>query len=145
VISAAPDRFEVHAVTAQFKRREARRDRSPAAGPPGGGRQRGGPGGTAGRLIGSGISASSGAEAVEEARGGPVDMVLSASSALPDCAPRRLPIRSGSDIALANKECLICAGTAFMALAREHAVNVLPVDSEHNALFQLIEGGTGRT
>ncbi|MBA3516770.1 MAG: 1-deoxy-D-xylulose-5-phosphate reductoisomerase, partial [Rhizobiales bacterium] len=49
-------------------------------------------------------------------------------------------VRAGSDIALANKECLICAGAAFMALAREHKVRVLPVDSEHNALFQLIEG-----
>jgi 1-deoxy-D-xylulose-5-phosphate reductoisomerase len=49
-------------------------------------------------------------------------------------------IRSGSDIALANKECLICAGAAFMALSREYGVRVLPVDSEHNALYQLIDG-----
>ena len=77
---------------------------------------------------------------MEEAAAEPVDIVLSAIVGAAGLRATAAAIRSGSDIALANKECLICAGSAFMALAREHKVRVLPVDSEHNALYQLIEG-----
>ena len=90
-------------------------------------------------LFGSGIAAGAGAAAVEEAAAEPVDIVLSAIVGAAGLKATAAAIRAGSDIALANKECLICAGSAFMALARERGVRVLPVDSEHNALFQLID------
>ena len=79
-------------------------------------------------LFGSGISATAGLEAMEEAAAEPVDIVLSAIVGAAGLRPTAAAIRSGSDIALANKECLTCAGTAFMALARENKVRVLPVD-----------------
>ncbi len=91
-------------------------------------------------LFGSGIAASAGSEAMEEAAAEPVDIVLSAIVGAAGLRATAAAIRAGSDIALANKECLICAGSAFMALARQHKVRVLPVDSEHNALYQLIDG-----
>jgi len=90
-------------------------------------------------LFGSGIEAGAGEEAIEEAAADSVDMVLSAIVGSAGLKATAAAIQSGSDIALANKECLICAGTAFMRLARQHNVRVLPVDSEHNALYQLIE------
>ena len=140
VIAAAPDRFEVHAVTARSncakladtaRKLGARRavvaeEASLKA--------------LRDDLFGSGISAAAGSEAMEEAAADPVDIVLSAIVGAAGLRATAAAIRSGSDIALANKECLICAGSAFMALAREHKVRVLPVDSEHNALYQLIEG-----
>lgn len=50
-------------------------------------------------------------------------------------------IRAGKDIALANKETLVTAGHIIMPLAREHHVSILPVDSEHSAIFQSLQGG----
>lgn len=49
-------------------------------------------------------------------------------------------IKAGKDIALANKETLVTAGSIIMPLAREHNVNILPVDSEHSAIFQCLNG-----
>jgi 1-deoxy-D-xylulose-5-phosphate reductoisomerase len=140
VISADPDRFEVHAVTAHSnaaqlaetaRRLRARRavvaDESvlPAL------RE---------ALVGSGIESDAGLQALQDAAAEPVDVVLSAVVGAAGVLATAAAIRAGNDIALANKECLVCAGSAFMALARAHGVKVLPVDSEHNALFQLIEG-----
>jgi 1-deoxy-D-xylulose-5-phosphate reductoisomerase len=76
---------------------------------------------------------------MEEAAAEPVDLVLSAIVGAAGLRATAAAIQSGSDIALANKECLICAGSAFMRLVREHGVRVLPVDSEHNALYQLLD------
>lgn len=90
-------------------------------------------------LFGSGIEAVAGVQAMEDAAAEPVDLVLSAIVGAAGLRATAAAIRAGSDIALANKECLICAGSAFMALAREHHVRVLPVDSEHNALYQLLD------
>jgi 1-deoxy-D-xylulose-5-phosphate reductoisomerase len=139
VISRSPDRFEVHAVTANSNGAKlaetARRLRARHAV-------------VADEkslkslrddLFGSGISAAAGTAAMEEAAAEPVDMVLSAIVGAAGLKATAAAIRAGSDIALANKECLICAGTAFMALARKHNIRVLPVDSEHNALYQLID------
>jgi len=140
VITAAKDRFEVHAVTARSNAakladtaRRLRARRAVIVDETGLRPLRD-------ALFGSGIAASAGVEAMEEAAAEPVDMVLSAIVGAAGLRATSAAIRSGSDIALANKECLICAGSAFMALAREHKVRVLPVDSEHNALYQLIDG-----
>ncbi len=91
-------------------------------------------------LFGSGIEAAAGVQAMEDAAAEPVDLVLSAIVGAAGLRATAAAIQSGSHIALANKECLICAGSAFMALARKHEVRVLPVDSEHNALYQLLDG-----
>jgi 1-deoxy-D-xylulose-5-phosphate reductoisomerase len=90
-------------------------------------------------LFGSGIAVAAGPTAIEDAASEQVDIVLSAIVGAAGLKATAAAIRAGSDIALANKECLICAGTAFMALAREYGVRVLPVDSEHNALYQLLD------
>ena len=55
--------------------------------------------------------------------------------------PTIAAIRAGKDIALANKETLVTAGHIIMPLAREHGVSILPVDSEHSAIFQSLQGG----
>ncbi|MGH6924253.1 MAG: 1-deoxy-D-xylulose-5-phosphate reductoisomerase [Propylenella sp.] len=139
VIAAAPDMFEVHAVTARrngaklaetARRLHARRavmaeEANFAA--------------LRDDLFGSGIRVAAGSAAMEEAAAEPVDMVLSAIVGAAGLRATAAAIKSGSHIALANKECLICAGGAFMALARKHSVRVLPVDSEHNALYQLLD------
>ena len=51
-------------------------------------------------------------------------------------------VLSGKTIGLANKECLVAAGDLILAAAREHGVNLLPIDSEHNAIHQCLRGGT---
>ncbi len=91
-------------------------------------------------LAGTPIMAVAGAAALEEAAADRVDMVISAIVGAAGVRPTAAAVRAGNDIALANKECLICAGAAFMKLVRDNGVTLLPVDSEHNALFQLIAG-----
>ena len=54
-------------------------------------------------------------------------------------------IKAGKDIALANKETLVTAGHLIMPLAKEHGVSILPVDSEHSAIFQSLQGGQRKT
>ena len=53
-------------------------------------------------------------------------------------------IKAGKDIALANKETLVTAGHIIMPLAKEYGVSILPVDSEHSAIFQSLQGGRTR-
>lgn len=54
-------------------------------------------------------------------------------------------IRAGKDIALANKETLVTAGHIIIPLAKKMGVSILPVDSEHSAIFQSLQGGTGES
>ena len=68
------------------------------------------------------------------------DMVLVATVGFVGLAPTVAAIRRGITIALANKEVLVTAGDLVMKLAREHKVDILPVDSEHNAVFQCLHG-----
>ncbi|SEQ82504.1 1-deoxy-D-xylulose 5-phosphate reductoisomerase [Faunimonas pinastri] len=91
-------------------------------------------------LEGTGIEAAAGASALDEAAAMPTDVVLSAIVGAAGLKPTAAAVRAGHDVALANKECLVCAGEAFMDLARRHDANILPTDSEHNAIFQLIDG-----
>ncbi len=140
VMSADPERFEVHAVTAHSNgaklagiARRLRARRAVVADEASLPALRDG-------LAGSGILADAGIAAMEEAAGEPVDIVLSAIVGAAGLRATAAAIAAGSHIALANKECLVCAGRAFMALASQHGVRILPVDSEHNALFQIIDG-----
>lgn len=69
-----------------------------------------------------------------------VDMVLTAMVGFSGLASTVAAIRAGKAIALANKETLVAAGAIVSALAREHKVPLLPVDSEHSAIFQCLQG-----
>lgn len=69
-----------------------------------------------------------------------VDMVLCAIVGTSGLAPVLAAIRAGKDIALASKEILVMAGEIVMAEARRHGVRILPVDSEHCAIFQCLAG-----
>ncbi|BBF92254.1 1-deoxy-D-xylulose-5-phosphate reductoisomerase [Blastochloris tepida] len=87
-------------------------------------------------LSGSGIEAAAGPEAVVEAAQRPADWVMAAIVGTAGLAPSLAALSAGRRLALANKECLVTAGELFMRRAAEVGATVLPVDSEHNAVFQ---------
>ena len=91
------------------------------------------------RLNGSNIGAAAGAAAIREAAAIGADWVMSAIVGSAGLAPTLAAARAGSVIALANKESLICAGPALLAAAREAGGGVIPVDSEHSAIFQVLQ------
>ena len=92
-------------------------------------------------LAGTGITAAAGPQAVCEAATRPADMVIAAIVGAAGLAPTIAAAARGTTIGLANKECLVCAGDLFMAAARAASATILPVDSEHNAVFQVLERG----
>jgi 1-deoxy-D-xylulose-5-phosphate reductoisomerase len=92
-------------------------------------------------LAGSGIEAAAGADAVVEAAQRPADWVMAAITGAAGLRPTMTAIERGATVALANKECLVCAGALFMRRAAETGAVVLPVDSEHNAIFQALSAG----
>ncbi len=71
---------------------------------------------------------------------GDVDLVVSALAGSAGLVPTYQAVRAGKDVALANKETLVCAGEAVLAVARESGARLLPVDSEHSGLFQCLLG-----
>lgn len=71
-----------------------------------------------------------------------VDIVLTSVVGNIGLLPTVEAINAGKDVALANKETLVTAGSIIMPLAKEKGVNILPVDSEHSALFQALQGNT---
>ena len=91
-------------------------------------------------LAGSGIQAGAGEAAVVEAAQRPADWVMAAITGAAGLKPTLAAVERGTTIALANKECLVCAGALFMRKAAQASATVLPVDSEHNALFQAMSG-----
>ncbi len=92
-----------------------------------------------GLLVGTGIEASAGEAAVFEAADRDTDLVIGAIVGAAGLAPTMAAIKPGRRIALANKECLVCAGDLFMAKIAAAGAEILPVDSEHNAIFQVFE------
>jgi 1-deoxy-D-xylulose-5-phosphate reductoisomerase len=88
-------------------------------------------------LAGSGIETAAGVNALVEAASRPADWVMSAIVGTAGLAPTLAAARTGATIALANKECLVAAGPLFLAEMRLSGARLLPVDSEHNAIFQL--------
>lgn len=91
------------------------------------------------RLSGTGIRAASGQAAIAEAVDLEADLVVGAVVGAAGLAPTFRAIKPGRRIALANKECLVCAGDLFVDRVREAGAELLPVDSEHNAIFQVFE------
>jgi len=92
-------------------------------------------------LAGSGIEAAAGEDALVEAAQRPADWVMAAISGSVGLKPTLAAIERGATVALANKECLVCAGSLFMRRAASAGATVLPVDSEHNAVFQALGAG----
>ena len=90
----------------------------------------------------SGIEPAAGAEGVAEAARRPADWVMAAISGASGLEPTLAAMGEGRTVALANKECLVCAGSLFMREAAARGSTLLPVDSEHNAIFQAM--GSGR-
>jgi 1-deoxy-D-xylulose-5-phosphate reductoisomerase len=91
------------------------------------------------RLNGSNIGAAAGAAAIQDAAGMGADWVMSSIVGTAGLAPTLAAARAGSTIALANKESLICAGPALLATAKAAGGEVIPVDSEHSAIFQVLQ------
>jgi len=92
-------------------------------------------------LADSGIEAAAGEAAIVEAAQRPADWVMAAITGAASLAPTLAAAERGATIALANKECLVCAGGLFMRRAAASGATVLPVDSEHNAIFQALSAG----
>ncbi len=92
-------------------------------------------------LLGSGITVSTGSAALNEVVCLPeVEIVLTALVGFAGLEPTLSAIQAGKDIALANKETLVVAGDLVMRMAKKHGVRILPVDSEHSAIFQCLVG-----
>ncbi len=90
-------------------------------------------------LSGTGIEAAAGAAAVAEAAARPVDWVMAAIVGAAGLAPTLSAIRQGGVVGLANKETLVCAGSLMTAEVSACGAQLLPVDSEHNAIFQVLD------
>ena len=91
-------------------------------------------------LAGSGLKAASGAQAIAEAADRPADWVMSAIVGAAGLVPGLRALRHGGHLALANKESLVTAGQLLLATAARHSATILPVDSEHSAIFQALVG-----
>jgi 1-deoxy-D-xylulose-5-phosphate reductoisomerase len=90
-------------------------------------------------LAGTGVQAAAGAQAVCEAAAMGADWVMSSIVGAAGLAPTVAAARTGAVIALANKESLVCAGPALLAIAKAAGGSVIPVDSEHSAIFQVLQ------
>jgi len=91
-------------------------------------------------LAGSGVEAAAGQGALVEAADRPADWIMSAIVGAAGLAPGFRALRHGTTLALANKESLVTAGPLLLAEARAHGATILPVDSEHSAVFQGLVG-----
>ena len=91
-------------------------------------------------LSGTGIEAAAGPQAVIEAARRPADLVVAAIVGAAGVAPTCAALELGRVVALANKETLVCAGFPAMRAAARAGATVLPLDSEHNAIFQTLGG-----
>ncbi|MBC7479727.1 MAG: 1-deoxy-D-xylulose-5-phosphate reductoisomerase, partial [Pseudorhodobacter sp.] len=91
-------------------------------------------------LQGTGIEAASGVNALHDAACRPVDWALSAIVGAAGLQPGLCALRQGATLALANKESLVTAGPLMLATAAAFGARILPVDSEHSAIFQALTG-----
>ena len=90
-------------------------------------------------LEGTGIEIGAGRDAVIEAALRPADWVMAGIVGTAGLAPTLAAVRRGAAVALANKECLVSAGPLFLAEVARSGSTLLPVDSEHNAIFQVLD------
>src|ERR1700750_2689926 len=92
-------------------------------------------------LSGTRTECGAGESAIIEAAARPADWVMAAVSGAAGLKPALAAVDRGATVALANKECLVCAGDFFMQRAAKAGACILPADSEHNALFQALSSG----
>lgn len=90
-------------------------------------------------LNGSGVAAAAGTEAVIEAAGSGADWTMAAIVGCAGLKPVMAALKGGRTVALANKEALVSAGAVMVRAAQESGARLLPVDSEHNAIFQCFD------
>lgn len=90
-------------------------------------------------LSGSGIEAAAGPEAVVEAARRPADFVMAAIVGAAGLESTLAAVDGGKTVGLANKECLVCAGALMMERVKAKGATLLPVNSEHNAIFQVFD------
>ena len=90
-------------------------------------------------LSGTDVEAAAGEEAVVAAAARPADWVMAGIVGAAGLLPTLTAVRRGSVVALANKECLVCAGALMMSEVQRSGATLLPVDSEHNAIFQVFD------
>ncbi|MDF3413645.1 1-deoxy-D-xylulose-5-phosphate reductoisomerase [Sulfitobacter sp. M57] len=91
-------------------------------------------------LAGSGVEAAAGEVAIVEAATRPADWTMSAIVGAAGLAPGMAALAQGGTLALANKESLVCAGQLVLETAQANGTRILPVDSEHSAIFQALIG-----
>ena len=89
-------------------------------------------------LAGTGIKVAAGAQALIDIAAQKVDLIVAAIVGVAGLAPVWKAVEAGQTIALANKEALVSAGHLIMPVARKSGANLLPIDSEHNAIFQCL-------
>jgi 1-deoxy-D-xylulose-5-phosphate reductoisomerase len=140
LIGGAPERYQVEALTAQ-RNVEAlaalavrHRARLAVIGDPAGYRR------LRDALAGTGIAVAAGLEGLAEAAARPTDWVMAAIVGAAGLGPTLTAVRRAAMVALATKECLVCAGALLMAEVEASGAVLLPVDSEHNAIFQALRG-----
>ncbi|QOY92841.1 1-deoxy-D-xylulose-5-phosphate reductoisomerase [Massilia sp. UMI-21] len=145
VLARHPERYRVHALSAHGRVEEladACRRFKPAravVGTPEAAAR------LAGLLAGLDIQVDHGEQALCEIASGPeVDTVMAAIVGAAGLAPALAAARAGKKVLLANKEALVMSGQLFMDAVREHRATLLPIDSEHNAIFQSLPGGYAR-
>ena len=90
-------------------------------------------------LAGTSIACAAGPEALNEAAAQPSELVMAAIVGAAGLAPTMEAVRRGTTVALANKECLVSAGDIFTQAVTEHGATLLPVDSEHSAIYQVFD------
>ncbi len=90
-------------------------------------------------LSGSGIECAAGRDALVEAARRPAEWLMAGIVGAAGLEPTLAAVRRGGVVALANKECLVCAGPLFMQEVATNGTTLLPVDSEHNAIFQVFD------
>lgn len=90
-------------------------------------------------LAGTGVEVAAGRDALCDAAARPSDWVMAAIIGAAGLAPTLTAVRRGAKVALANKECLVCAGELFTREVERHGAVLLPADSEHNAIFQVFD------
>ena len=90
-------------------------------------------------LAGTDVEVAAGEQALIEAADRPADWVMAAIVGAAGLRPTLAAVRRGAIVALANKECLVCAGELMLEQVRNSGATLLPVDSEHNAIFQVFD------
>ena len=90
-------------------------------------------------VAGTGITVGAGNDAIMDAAQMPADWVMAAIVGAAGLAPTLAAVRQGATVALANKEALVCAGHLFTEAMKSAGGRLLPVDSEHNAIFQVFD------